>query len=312
MMQFLLLKGCPGSGKSTWAKEKVAEDPDKWLRFNNDDMRSMMNNSVFSPSYEKIVEKTRTFLIREALASGRSILLDNVNAHDKHWTESIKLAKAANRDITVSEIPFYCPLQELIDRDSKRIGNAQVGEKVIRKFWNDLGREAFADYKGREEVFYKNGNSKDAPWEPMKQNDSLPRAVIFDNDGTICRIHPGRSPYDASSSDLDIPQDHTIEALRLYHKAGYKILFVSGREAKYREPTERFYEKHFPEVKYELFTRQTGDLRRDVIIKEEIFNAHIKDKYFVSAWFDDRLQVSRWVHEIGLPLFRVGNPEATF
>ena len=58
--------------------------------------------------------------------------------------------------------------------------------------------------------------------------------------------------------------------------------------------------------------RTSGDMRKDVIIKEEIFNAYIKNKYFVAGWSDDRLQVSKWVYEQGLPLFRVNDPEANF
>ena len=64
---------------------------------------------------------------------------------------------------------------------------------------------------------------------------------------------------------------------RLYHNAGYKILLVSGREEKNRTPTERFYQKHFPEVKYELFMRPTGDNRKDVIIKERFLTSTLKE-----------------------------------
>ena len=100
--------------------------------------------------------------------------------------------------------------------------------------------------------------------------------------------------------------------MKLYHNAGYKILFVSGRPEKDRAPTERFYQKYFPEVKYELFMRPDNDNRRDVIIKEEIFNNHIKGKYFVSVWVDDRLQIVDWLYSSGFPVLRAGDPRANF
>ena len=67
--------------------------------------------------------------------------------------------------------------------------------------------------------------------------------------------------------------------MRVYFNAGYKIIFVSGREEKDRAPTERFYKKYFPEITYELYMRPTGDKRKDVVIKEEIYNTYLKDKY---------------------------------
>lgn len=61
-----------------------------------------------------------------------------------------------------------------------------------------------------------------------------------------------------------------------------------------------------------LHMRQTDDKRSDYIIKHEIYNEHIRDKYNILAAFDDRLQVCRLWYELGLPLFRVGDPDADF
>ena len=242
----------------------------------------------------------------------KSVIIDNVNANKRHFEDTCKIAKEMNRDIQVFEKPFYVELDELLARDAKRTGNEQVGEAVVRKWFKELGKDQFKFYQPKTEIFTKRTSAADRYVSAMVQDEKLPRAVVFDNDGTISLVHSGRSPYDASTCDLDAPHEHVIECMQLYHNAGYKILFVSGREDKDREPTERFYKMYFPEVKYELHMRTTGDKRKDVIIKEEIFNAHIKDKYFVVGWFDDRLQVSKWVFESGLPLFRVNDPEATF
>jgi len=311
MLKVILTKGAPASGKSTWAKAEVAKDPDNWARINNDDIRAMLNGSVYSSGYEKFVSETRDMLIRNALKHNKSVIIDNVNANKLHFDTCVKIAKSLNIDAIVMEMPFFQDLEVLLERDAKREGKAKVGEAVIKKFWKELGGHSFKNYVAKTELISSVKNT-DKDWQPMVQDASQARAIIVDNDGTICRIHSGRSPYDASTCDLDIPQDHVIECVKLYYKAGYKVLFVSGREEKDRAPTERFYQKYLPEVKYQLFMRQTGDLRKDVIIKEEIFNNHIKNKYYVAAWFDDRLQVSKWVHQMGLPLFRVNDPEANF
>lgn len=312
MLKCIICVGAPASGKSTWSKQEIAKDPDNWVRINNDDLRAMTNGSVYSTNYEKLITDTRNFLIREAFKREKNVVIDNVNANKRHFQDVCKLAQEANRDIQVFEKAFYVELDELIARDVKREGKAKVGEAVIKKFFKELGGTMFKHYHPKVEIFQRRDKAADRSVIPMEQDESLPRAVIFDNDGTISLIHDGRSPYDASTCDLDAPHKHVIECMKLYYNAGYKILFVSGREDKDRAPTERFYQQYFPEVKYELFMRKTNDQRKDVIIKEEIFNEHIKSKYFIAGWFDDRLQVSKWVYESGLPLFRVNNPEATF
>jgi len=308
MQKIFLPVGIPGSGKSTWAKAEIAKDPNEWCRINNDDIRAMLNGSVYSPDYEKLITETRNFLIREGLKRGKNLIIDNLNISRRHFDDVCKIAKSVNGNFQVIEKPFYVELDEAIARDAKREGKAQVGEVVIKKWFKESGGKQHKFYKARTEII-----TRDVPRDvvPMIQNKALPKAVIFDNDGTISLLN-GRNPYDASTCDNDLPHEHVIECMKLYAAAGYKILFVSGREEKDRAPTERFYKKHFPHIEYQLLMRPTGDMRKDVVIKEEIFNTYIKDIFFVAGWFDDRLQVSRWVHQVGLPLFRVNDPEATF
>lgn len=310
MLKCILTVGIPASSKSTWAKKEVSKDPLSWVRINNDELRQMCNSSVYSSEYEKIITDLRNYLIRDGLKKGKNIIIDNLNLNKRHWETVCKIAKSANVDVEVFEKHFYVELEEAIERDSKREGSAKVGPQIITKWWKESGKTLFKFYNPKKEIFIKNSEIK--IWQPMIQDESLERVAVFDNDGTVC-LMGNRSPYDASECDiLDFPHKHVIECLKLYYNSGYKILFVSGREEKDRAPTERFYQKYFPEIKYELFMRPTSDSRADVLIKEEIFNTHIKDKYFVAGWFDDRLQVSKWIYESGLPLFRVNNPEASF
>lgn len=312
MIKVIQLVGAPASMKSTWAKKEIAKDPLNYLRINNDEIRAMANGSVYSPDYEKLIADTRNYLIREGLKRNKNLIIDNVNSSPRHWNDLVKLCREANRDIQLFQKFFYSELEKLLERNAKREGSARIPDDVVKKFYKELGGKQFKTYNPKVEIFTKRTTASDRVITPMVQDEGLPRAVIFDNDGTISLIHSGRSPYDASSCNLDAPHPHVIECMKLYYNAGYKILFVSGREDKDRAPTEMFYQQYFPEVKYELFMRPTGDMRKDVIIKEEIFNRDIKDKYYVAGWFDDRLQVSKWVYENGLPLFRVNDPEASF
>jgi len=45
MLTVTILKGLPGSGKTTWAKEQIAKSPGNYKRINKDDLREMLDNS---------------------------------------------------------------------------------------------------------------------------------------------------------------------------------------------------------------------------------------------------------------------------
>ena len=53
--------------------------------------------------------------------------------------------------------------------------------------------------------------------------------------------------------------------------------------------------------------RSPNDTRKDFIIKKEIFFNYINDNYNVIATFDDRPQVCRMWHDIGLKVWATGN-----
>jgi len=173
-------------------------------------------------------------------------------------------------------------------------------------------KNSISFYRARTETYYKRSVALDAPWQPMEQDRTKPKAIIVDLDGSYALIG-NRSPYDASRChEVDFPHMHVIDAVHLYHQSGYQVIFCSGREDKDRASTEAFIDKHSPGMEHRLLMRKTGDMRSDDIIKEEIFNAEIKDKYWIGAIFDDRLKVCKLWYRLGLPLFRVNNPEASF
>jgi predicted kinase len=307
--KMIVLKGIPSSGKSTFAKQEVAKDPINTVRICKDDIRLLLNGKRFTIELESMVHAMYIEMIRIALNNEKNVICDCCHINNKDFTELLSLAKSVHKDIDVIELPFYVSLEEAIARDERR--EAKVGEDVIRKFWIRSGGEKFKNAEQRIVEVRVNDYRANDELSKLKQDTNLPRAVVFDNDGTISLLN-GRNPYDASTADNDLPHEHVIECMRLYHNAGYKILFVSGREEKAREPTERFYKKHFPEVKYELFMRPTGNQEKDFLIKERIYKEHILNKYYLVGWFDDRLQVCKWVYEAGLPLFRVNDPCSIF
>lgn len=310
MLKVVLTVGVPASGKSFWAKQEVAKDPDNWIRINNDDLRMSFNGANYSPSYEKLITETRSFLLREALKRDKNVILDNVNANRKHFDDACKIAESMGKDVQVFEKSFYEELEVLLERDAKREGKAQVGEKVIKKFFKDLGGKQHKFYNTRVGIFTKRNCAAERFVKPMEQDTSLNKCVIYDLDGTMCNISH-RNPYDASNCDKDTPNEHVVELCKLHHTNGHKIFFFSGREDKHKDMTKAWLDKYFGQS-YELYMRESGNKEDDRLLKERLFNTHVKGKFYCRAWVDDRLRVCEFVHNAGLPLFRVSDPLANF
>ena len=52
--------------------------------------------------------------------------------------------------------------------------------------------------------------------------------------------------------------------------------------------------------------RATGDVRKDWIVKKELYKAHVKGQYFINFILDDRNQVvDLWRLDLGLPCLQV-------
>lgn len=98
-------------------------------------------------------------------------------------------------------------------------------------------------------------------------DESLPKAVIVDIDGTIAKMN-GRGPYEWEKVGTDLPRLEVWgAAYALAGATGAAILLVSGRdEGRCRAATEQWLGTHF---KYRplLYMRPADDMRRDSIIK---------------------------------------------
>lgn len=127
MAKIILCRGIQGSGKTTWAKQWVLEDPEHRVRFNNDDIRNMLGK-YWVPSREPIVKFMKSIFMSAAVILCMDVVIDNMNLNSKEIEYWKDVAKTFNYDLEIKN--FFTPLQECIDRDSKRPN--PIGEKVIR------------------------------------------------------------------------------------------------------------------------------------------------------------------------------------
>lgn len=318
MLKVILTCGIPACGKSTWSKEEVRKDPEGTMRINRDDLRNMLSNYHFTDSNEKIVTTLKEQALIAGLKSGRNIIIDETNLNRRNFDDVCDIIRDLNIECMVMEKPFYVELEEAIARDNTRTGSAHVSEEVVRRFWKKSGGTQHKYYKPRVEMITRKTEDDVAKGKPSF-NSKLPEAIICDLDGTLSLFNAinrdgsvnfehtnthARSPYDASKCDQDSLNEQVAIVLEAMDKAGYKIIFCSGREDMYRDQTNTFIKKHL-NFEYKLFMRKYGDDRKDSIIKEEIYNNHIAPNYNVFLVLDDRASVVKFWRSKGLQCWQV-------
>lgn len=274
LMKLVMMKGLPGSGKSTEAFRLVKEEGYK--RVNKDDLRAMIDGGKWSKDNEPLIKSIEGEMTRILLKRGFNVVVDDTNFG---WEESWEqIAKIYEADFEIKFIDT--PIDECIKRDAKR-GDKSVGAEVIFRMYNQ----------------YILPNIK-----KPRYNKDLPDAYIFDIDGTLAHMK-GRKPFDwgkVGEDSLDENVAHVLDALRFQ---GRKILIVSGRSSIAKGETEQWLEEN--DIKYDaLFMRPAGDNRKDAEIKKELYDNNIKDKYNVLGVFDDRDQVVSLWRSLGLTCFQ--------
>lgn len=272
MSKLLLLKGLPACGKTTYAKELVNKG---WKRVNKDDMRLMIDGGKWSRANEKEILNQERRLVEYFLKGGFNVVVDDTNfAHERTWQEEALRAGAE------FEIKFFdVPVMECVERDSKR-GDKSVGAKVIFRMYDQYLRP------------------KPVEWSENKQN-----CYVFDVDGTLAKMN-GRNPYDYSLVHTDTVNHNVAMIARLLAQSGLPIIILSGRtdDCKF-ETLKWLYDNNIPHDA--IFMRKTGDNRNDAIVKRELYEDNLKEKYNVLAIFDDRNRVVDMWRALGLTCLQV-------
>lgn len=267
---------------------------DGFVRVNKDDIRAALSTAgwVWSKQNEKDVTTERDRRIVEALSKGLNVVNDDTNLAKKHEDRLRYIANCYGADFEV--MTFLTSIKECVVRDSKRAGTEKVGEEVIRNMASTYHFPPDSSY-----TF--------APVTHGEGDDLLMDALICDLDGTLSLFEAKghRGPYDASHCDEDDCNPHIKRLIEVYYRfLHYQIIYLSGREEKYRAPTEVFLRTHgCPPGP--LYMRPSGDSRRDWIVKGELFDANIRGKYRVDFVLDDRNQVVQFWRSIGLTCLQV-------
>ena len=298
-LKILILIGIPASGKSTWAKEYVRKH-ENWVRVNRDDFRRMLKDAQqCEPKIEDMITTLTHATIETCLMKKQNVIIDNTNLKQRYIDEIInKFRYSADIEYQLFDIS----LQKAVERDNAR--DSKVGEGVIKKMYQD--------YKNLIESFDFQTIKMVANRSYIIPNfeSELPSAVIFDIDGTLA-LMKDRGAFDWKKVYKDEVNLIVCEQIKFHKSLGRTILLVSGRDAICRQETMEWLELYGIEYD-ELLMRPEGDMRKDTLIKREIFKNEIEGKYNVLAVYDDRLQVLDMWYEEGIFTFNVNQGQIQF
>lgn len=312
--QLLILRGLPASGKSTYAREWVNADPLNRARVNRDDLRDAIHGGPHDYDFnlEKHITTAADVLGRAMLAAGKSVIVDAMNLRQAYVRGWVEVGREYGAEVNIMD--FAVDPEECVARDALR--DRSVGAEFIRDTAKRFGIKSVlggALPPLPPEIYGEwSTSSTRGTYAP---DTSLPPAIIVDLDGTVA-LHD-RSPYDYDRLGTDRPNRPVLELINMYLYGRWEIgdpvgvIFVSGRPDSHRELTEQWLDVRLDEWDelrpYDLFMRAADDKRNDAIVKREIFDNHIRDKYNVIGVFDDRNRVVRMWRDLGLQVYQVAD-----
>lgn len=288
--------GIPASGKSTWAKQYCADNPNT-VRVCRDDFRLMFRNSqLMDNDGESLVTTLVESAIRQAVACDYDIIVDQTNCNERFFRKLIAFCEELDE---VQIRAFDIELKEAIYRNSQR--EAKVPDEVIHKMYDGFLRTVL-------NVSLLNRPKKVS--ETYVSDESLPPAIIFDVDGTLALMHD-RGPFDWAKVGQDLPNKAVIEAFQAYYDQNYAMIVLSGRDGVCKQETVKWLTDN--DIYYtELHMREAKDSRPDTVIKKEIFDLYIRNRFNVVGVYDDRKSVKRMWVNLGLFVFDCNQQDLEF
>lgn len=307
MNKIILTIGASSSGKSTWVKDFVKLNPN-YVELNRDEVRFDLfcdglrdwTKYKFNKKNEGIVTEHIDEMAKDSVNSGANIVVSDTNLSPKIREKWKDFAKS--NDYIYEEKLFPCKWEELVKRNAQRFGG--LSEPLL-----------WSQYKRYMQQYGKVGGHK---IEPYQNDRRLDYTVICDIDGTVADMKGIRKPFDWDEVDKDNPRYEIIATLDgLIMHTGH-VTFLSGRDGCCYEDTLKWIEENitwgWPEtIEWVLYMRESGDSRKDDVVKYELYKNHVKHEYNVSAVLDDRRQMIRFWSLLDMPnIIDVGNYNEEF
>lgn len=301
-MRAIITVGVSASGKTTWTRnfihDRLKLDGEQWVDVNRDwERRCVLFNKTEGQvdglvwrhwrwKWEDEVTKRCEARLLEAAAAQKNVVISDTNLHPGRRQTLVLKLEALGYEVEVKH--FNVTFEEACKRDAERING--VGYAVIAKQmaqWNEEFHPQHVPLKG------------------------LPECVIVDIDGTIAHM-AGRGPFEWTRVGEDTVDRVVRTMVTALQSQGLQVVFLSGRDGCCYLETNEWLRTKAGIADFELYMRPAGDSRRDDIVKEELFFEHIEGRYNVFCVFDDRPQMIRKWHAMGLKVMAVANPYIEF
>jgi len=253
----------------------------------------LRNEGLCKPNIEQLITKLMNETIIECLVAKQNVIVDNTHCKLRYINQVRDLVRNyADVDYKIFELSK----ETLLERDSKR--DDSVGEEVIERMYDDFKDLLLTfDYQPQKRELHR---------EPIEQPIGRENeAVIFDLDGTLAYA-TNRGYFDYVKVIDDKMSNYIYEQITHHIRENRKIILLTGREGTQEciEATKMWLDVNG--VNYdELHFRKEHDMRKDSVIKGEIYLEEIKPRYNVVCVYDDRHQVLDMWYKLGIFTFNV-------
>ena len=299
--KLILTRGIQGSGKSTWARKWVEEDPINRVRINNDDIRNMLGK-YWVTEREPLVSEIKQNIVTNAMSRGYDIVVDNMNLNPKEvkfWQDIVhnnEVYPISKYSYEIEFKDFFISLEECIRRDAMRPN--PIGEKVIRDTWR------------RYKHFIQTSEVEKYVNNLIKEDESKPYCLVVDMDSTLCFNTTKRPWYGEGAAEgmiNDIPNMGVLRLVERWVKPGpaaysNNLIIATGRDTSQEEVTKQWLAKYniYPQ---EFYFRKQGDYRKGVEVKKEQIEK-ILEKYNIVAIIDDCEPIVQMYRDMGLTVLQ--------
>ena len=294
-MKLIMLQGLPSSGKSTRAKEIVAQG--NWVRLNKDLLRTMLHFDKFTGRNEGLTQDAERSLAKHFLMSNTNVVVDDTNLGERHKQSWQTLATECNA--TFESTFIDTDVFECLNRNSNRVNS--VPSHVIVNM--AMQYQMYPQPKKSYIICDLDGTLADISHGLHFIKADAIIAVPTRLEKTAKEI-VGKFKKDWNSFFNNVYYDAVrwdiVKILSEYVEKGHPFILVSGRPERCRIDTEKWLlEKVYTHPLWKntprhttLLMRQDHDKRNDDILKTDIYNKYLK-QYPIEVVIDDRPRILR-------------------
>lgn len=303
MTKLTILRGVSGSGKSSWAESQanvvvVSRDQLRVLLFKSDGPEYYSVDKSVLKSREDYITKVENEAIASALRAGMDVISDNTNVRPRYMKSIAEIGFKAGAEVEVKVFDVRLPVALAAVKHRANMGGRDVPENVIREQHGALQQtKDFKLEQPRLPITYSGTPGK-------------PKAFMVDIDGTLAHMRNHRGPFDWHKVHLDEPDEKIVDLVNLLGASTFAldlghldVIVMSGRDEVCREATEKWLSEY---IQFDrLFMRPEKDMRKDSIVKAELFDMYVRYNYDVQFVLDDRNQVVDMWRSMGITCLQV-------